>query len=98
MEPAACGAIEHLVLLTEDGKVVFDVTTRGIKGSLYVSPDSRWAALDDGPGNRLNPRFDRRIEFISLEDPNIRLDLPAAGITEWLEREWVKRPRQLDNS
>ncbi|MCH8989814.1 MAG: hypothetical protein IIA92_13545 [Chloroflexi bacterium] len=97
VEPAGCGAIGHLVLLTEDGKVVFDVTTRGIKWVLSVSPDSRWAALE-GPEDRLNPGSDRRIEFISLEDPSIRLDLPAAGITEWLEREWVKRPRRLGNS
>ena len=97
VEPAGCGAIGHLVLLTEDAKVFFDVTTRGIKRVLYVSPDSRWAALDDGPGNQLNPRVDRRIEFISLEDPDIRLDLPADGITDWLEREWVKRPPRLGN-
>lgn len=96
VEPAACGAIGHLVLLTEDGKLVFDVTTRRIKGVLSVSPDSRWAALE-GPEDRLNPRVDRRIEFISLEDPSIRLDLPAAGITEWLDREWVKRPPRLTN-
>lgn len=97
VEPAGCGAIGRLVLLTEDGKVVFDVATRGIKGVLSVSADSRWAALE-GPEDRLDPGSDRRIEFISLEDPSIRLDLPAAGITEWLSREWVKRQRQLDNS
>ena len=97
VEPAGCAAIGHLVLLTEDGKVVFDVTTRGIKWVLSVSPDSRWAALE-GPKDRLNPGSDRRIEFISLEDPSIRLDLPAAGITEWLDREWVKPSRRLGNS
>lgn len=89
VEPAGCGAIGHLVLLTQDARVVFDVTTRGIKGFLSVSPDSRWAALDDGPGDLLNPRINRRIEFISLEDPSIRLDLPADGLNEWLEQEWV---------
>ncbi len=98
VEPAGCGAIGHLVLLTGDGKVVFDVTTRGIKGFLSVSPDSRWVALDDGPGNRLNPRVDRRIEFIFLEDPNIRLDLPAAGITEWLDRQWMRSSLLLGDS
>ncbi|MCH8297692.1 MAG: hypothetical protein IH873_06470 [Chloroflexi bacterium] len=88
VERPGCG----LVLLTEDAKLVFDVAMGVFTRSLYVSPDSRWAALDDGPGDRLNPRLDRRIEFISLEDPNIRLDLPAAGITDWLERKWVRRP------
>ena len=97
VEPAGCGAIGHLVLLTEEGKVVFDVTTRGIKWVLSVSPDSRWAALE-GPEDRLNPGSDQWIEFISLEDPSIRLDLPAAGITEWLDREWVKPSRLLGNS
>ena len=89
VEPAACGAIGHLVLLTEDAKVVFEVTTRGIKGILYVSPDSRWAALDDGPF--AGPS--RRIEFISLENPDMRLDLSASeigGLHQWLEREWVR--------
>lgn len=93
LEPAGCGGIGRLVLLDEEASVVFDVTTRGIKGALYVSPDSKWAALDDGPGNRDNPRPNRRIEFISLEDPDIRLDLPTSGLgrlNEWLELEWLK--------
>ncbi len=89
VEPAGCGAIGHLVLLTKDANVVFDVTTRGIKGILSVSPDSKWVALDDGPAVGPN----RRIEFISLEDPNIRLDLPADGLNEWILGEWERRQR-----
>ena len=80
-----------LVLLTQDAKVVFDVPAR--RGTLYVSPDSQWAALDDGPA----AEPDRRIEFISLENPDIRLDLPVSagsGITDWLQKEW-RRPQLL---
>ena len=90
VQSAGCGRVGRLVLLTEDAEVVFDVTTRGIKGILSISPDSRWVALDDGPGDRLHPRINRRIEFISLEDPIIRLNLPAGGLNEWLVREWAR--------
>ena len=98
VEPAACGGVGHLVLLTEDAKVVFDVTTRGIKGILSISPDSRWVALDDGPGDRLHPRINRRIEFISLEDPNIRLDLPADELNQWLGLEWARPVHIVDTA
>ena len=93
VELPSCG----LVLLAPDAKVVFDVPTLRVKGALFISPDSRWAALVDGarptglpypPG----PTHERgeRIEFISLEDPNIRLDLPVGELSQWLFRDWAR--------
>jgi len=100
VEPAGCGGVGRLALLTPDAKVVFEVPTQGVKGLLYISPDSLWAALVDGarptglpypPGPTHEKK--QRTEFISLENPDIRLDLPVSGmggLYEWLERVWVR--------
>ena len=68
----------RLALLGVDGQTVFDVETRGLKGMLFISPDSQWAGLDDGPAAGEK----RRVELIWLADPKARLDLPISVLDE----------------
>ena len=86
-----CG---RLVLLTRDARVVFDVETLRVKGYLHVRPDSRWAALFQGFAE-VDGRIQqvKRSEFISLENPDIRLDVPISegdSLRNELAERWIR--------
>lgn len=68
----------RVLVLTPQGTLRADIATRGVKGILLTSPDSKWVAIDDGP----SAGRERRIEFLSIEEPGVRSDRDVTALAE----------------